>query len=404
MSLVRNKTKPEVERPAPVDLAENQEHGQSRTAALGTRVDPFAVTRGDGADHQPEALPAAVQPVEGDGIRREPWRTRWGRRAITLPALFVVTALVLAISPLALVVAVVGDIVKRQPWYWTRFVAIVNITTLGHLLGLVGLVAVWVGSGKAFGRGGQRWLAWNRGLEVIWSNMMVRAAMVIYQMGCDIEGAEVAAKGPILVCSRHASVVDTLLPAAILGMRHRMFMRIVKKYELLYDVCVDIVSHRLHRAFVKRGGKGQLMTQLAAIRSMTAGMDHDDAAVIFPEGTRFTARKKQRVVAALERRQPAMAIRARQLKHLLPVRTAGTFAVLDAQPNLDVVFMAHTGLEGASRLEHFVNGVLYRRTLRVKFWRVSAGDIPNDEQQRTDWLCNQWQRMDDWIDRNRSLT
>ena len=74
---------------------------------------------------------------------------------------------------------------------------------------------------------------------------------------------------------------------------------------------------------------------------------------------------------------------------------------MDARPEMDVVFMAHTGLEGANRLEHFIKGALYKRRVKVKFWRVEAKNIPSERDARIKFLQDQWSRMDEWVLANR---
>ena len=89
------------------------------------------------------------------------------------------------------------------------------------------------------------------------------------------------------------------------------------------------------------------------------------------------------------------------LKHTLPPRPAGTLALLEDRPDIDVVFMAHTGLESANRLEDFVAGALYKRKVKMKFWRVPAAEIPKDPEEQKLWLHAEWSKMDRWVAENR---
>jgi len=42
-------------------------------------------------------------------------------------------------------------------------------------------------------------------------------------------------------------------------------------------------------------------------------------------------------------------------------------------------------------------GALVGATIRVRFWRVPAADIPIGDDARIQWLYEHWQRIDDWV-------
>ena len=138
------------------------------------------------------------------------------------------------------------------------------------------------------------------------------------------------------------------------------------------------------------------------MQHLLSGITDNQALVVFPEGSRFSPEKKERIVSKLAHSNPIAAERARQLQHVLPARPAGACALIEARPDIDVVFLAHTGLEGANRLEDFVGGALYKQKVRMKFWRVPASEIPKDSQARIDWLHKEWSKVDAWIAKNRS--
>ncbi|MBT8494671.1 MAG: hypothetical protein KJO07_16570, partial [Deltaproteobacteria bacterium] len=62
-----------------------------------------------------------------------------------------------------------------------------------------------------------------------------------------------------------------------------------------------------------------------------------------------------------------------------------------------VVFCAHTGMEGANRLENFINGSLFQRKIEVELWRVSADEVPEDPEEQIEWLHGWWKHMDRWV-------
>jgi 1-acyl-sn-glycerol-3-phosphate acyltransferase len=123
--------------------------------------------------------------------------------------------------------------------------------------------------------------------------------------------------------------------------------------------------------------------------------------LIYPEGTRFTPAKLARAVerlAAAGDVDPALLEVARRLRHVLPPRPGGPLALLAHQPPLDVVLVAHTGLEGATRLADLWRGALVGSRLRVRLERVAAADLPADDAGRLRWLHERWLAIDAWID------
>jgi 1-acyl-sn-glycerol-3-phosphate acyltransferase len=220
-------------------------------------------------------------------------------------------------------------------------------------------------------------------------------------MKIEMENVECCAPGPIFLFSRHASILDTIMPIKLLGKSHGMGMRIVQKAELLWNPVVDVASRRMPRAFVKRG-TGNAGNQAAHMQHLLRGITDNQALVVFPEGSRFSPEKKAKIVDRLSQSNHIAAERAKQLGHVLPVRLAGTCALINARPDIDVVFLAHTGLEGANRLEDFVAGALIKQKVRIKFWRVPASEIPQDEQAQIEWLHSEWSKVDKWIGENQS--
>jgi 1-acyl-sn-glycerol-3-phosphate acyltransferase len=343
-----------------------------------------------------EPGPAPAGTTTG-GMWREPWTQTWRRRAISLPAMYLATALYLTLLPLLLLHAVLSDAVHRRPWLLCRFHLSICSTFVWHCIGVTSLFVWWLGALIVRPRDFRNW---NRALEAWWAYKVVGIAERFYGMKVVIEDDHVVSPGPVILLSRHASILDTILPLRVFGRGHKMIMRIVMKRELAWDPCVDVMAHRMPRTFVRRGSNAP-ERELEAIRAVLDGMDHRDAVVIFPEGTRFSPEKQAEVLAKLHARHPEAAARAERLRNVLPPRPAGTLAVIDARPDMDVVFCAHTGLEGANKLEDFVNGSLLGRTLRVKYWRVAASDIPRDRDHQIAWLHSWWERIDQWVEEHR---
>src|SRR5690606_37395246 len=120
----------------------------------------------------------------------------------------------------------------------------------------------------------------------------------------EVESDEAASPGPVILFARHAGLLDTLLPVVILSVRHGMRMRFVMKHTLLWDPCIDLLGHSVPTAFVHRGTRHH-SRERAAVERLLVGLEPCDVIVLYPEGTRFSPRRRRRVLASLARRHPA---------------------------------------------------------------------------------------------------
>jgi len=330
-------------------------------------------------------------------FRAEGLLARWGRRALSIPAVLLVALLAFALLPVLLLLALARDLRAARQLRSVRAVLLALLFLGCELFGLAGCLVLWLGRGLALGLAQGRWHAWNQGLQCTWARGLFHGARLIYGMSVHVEGEAALARGPLLVLARHASLADTLLGPVLLTGRHGLALRYVLKRELLWEPCIDIVGQRLPNVFVARGG-GASERDLAAVRDLATGLAGASGVLIYPEGTRFTAERRARILADLRARGATeRAARAEALQHVLPPRIGGVCALLEARPDLDVVFCAHVGLEGAARVADIWQGALIGRELRVRYWRVAARDIPLDPDGRAQWLEREWARLDDWI-------
>jgi 1-acyl-sn-glycerol-3-phosphate acyltransferase len=203
---------------------------------------------------------------------------------------------------------------------------------------------------------------------------------------------------PLLLLVRHASLVDALLPTVFVSGRTGMRLRFVLKRELLLDPCLDVVGQRLPNAFVSRGSD-QPAREEASIRRLAQNLTPGDGVVIFPEGTRFTPKKLASALARIGASGDAQRLsHVAGLRHVLPLRSRGVLALLDAAPTADILFLAHHGLEGASHASSVLRGDLIGCRLRVHTWRVPVSELPEDRTGRLARLDGEWARLDAWID------
>jgi 1-acyl-sn-glycerol-3-phosphate acyltransferase len=131
-------------------------------------------------------------------------------------------------------------------------------------------------------------------------------------------------------------------------------------------------------------------------------LDHNDAFVIFPEGGNFTARRRLTGIARLrERGLEDMARRSEALRHVLAPHPGGVTAALAAAPEADVVWVAHAGLDQLYTITDVWRALPLDHTVRMRWWRVPADEVPHNKDAQLDWLYRWWQRIDDWIESTR---
>jgi 1-acyl-sn-glycerol-3-phosphate acyltransferase len=122
-----------------------------------------------------------------------------------------------------------------------------------------------------------------------------------------------------------------------------------------------------------------------------------DGLLIYPEGTRWTAEKLARAQAIVAERQPEVAQFANRLRYLLPPRLGGTLKLLDEARGADVVIFGHFGLDGFEYISDIWAGGLVGTTVKMKFWRYPAAEVPAGREELTAWLYARWLELDEWI-------
>jgi hypothetical protein len=85
------------------------------------------------------------------------------------------------------------------------------------------------------------------------------------------------------------------------------------------------------------------------------------------------------------------------LRFLLPPRPGGFSALVDVLPNADIVVIAHRGLDRYLTFKSLIAAVPLPDPIEVTAWRIAAPDIPTDPTQRTVWLDQEWQKVDEWV-------
>lgn len=333
------------------------------------------------------ATPPAAQPRV---------RGTFARRLLTIPGYVLGWSAWCAALPLLLLLALLVDAFRR-PRVALRSVAMVTFYLSLELLGLAISAALWLWK-LASGMAAERWRGLHFRLEAWWGATLFRAVAWIFGLTVEVESDDAElGRGPYLLLLRHSSMGDTLLASALVALPHRIRLRYVLKRELLWDPCLDVVGHRIPNVFVDRGAEDSA-SEIRSVGRLGEALDLRDGVLIYPEGTRFTESKRRRLVEKLRTRgDTELHEYASSLEQLLPPRTAGTLALLDAAPEADVVLCAHTGFEASGSVGEIWSGRLLGRTIRVRFERIAHTRIPGDRSARVAWLRAEWKRIDAWV-------
>lgn len=313
------------------------------------------------------------------------------RRIVTIGVLavtFIVTSL---LFPALAIVAVGFDlfrgIISGKPWVASRIVVFAWVYLLGEIWAVVALAAVgFLPKRLALASTyllQERWAGWNLG-----------AVKNLFGLTFVVESDDVVVPGPIILLARHASLIDSLLPAAFVTRKHGIRLRYVLKKELLVDPALDIAGNRLPNVFVDRESADSARER-KAIRELVGDLGNDEGALIFPEGTRYSEAKRARYVRRFEGEGNVGELAGR-LRRVLPPRPGGTLALLE-QTSADVVVLAHRGFEGFATVKDVWSGDLVGRTVVLKFWRIPRESIPVDRSGRVEWLFEVWAGVDDWV-------
>lgn len=329
---------------------------------------------------------------------------RWSRRAVTVPLYLDLGTLSFALLPLTIFVALAVDAIRRTDHLVTLRCALgLTLYLVCEAVGIVASCGLWVIDGLWPGATVDRTVVWNLRLQRVWARTLFTGATRLFGMRVEVTGDEAVRRGPLFLFCRHASTLDTLLPAVFASDPSTLRLGHVMKRELLWDPCLDIVGQRTRNAFVRRGSC-ERENEIALLRGLAVALGECDGVLLFPEGTRFAPAKRERALARLaDSGQSARLARAQRLQYVLLPRRGGALALLETRPDVDVAFLAHVGFEGTAKLNDIWSGKLIGRTIRLCFWRVPGADIPRTAEGRVEWLDAQWERVDAWVGANSGL-
>lgn len=313
---------------------------------------------------------------------------RFRRRATTISLYAVGWMLLTATWPIWLGASLLVGLVRRRHFIILRLL-VFGWFYLGYELVALTLIGVVFLTERGDAR-----VASLYSLQAWWATVNLRVASWLLRLNFDIQDAGAATPGPSILLIRHASILDTLLPCAFVQRPTGYRLRYVLKQELLFDPCIDIVGNALPNYFVDR--TGDTAEELRGIRALVSDLGADGV-LIFPEGTRFSQKKRQRALESLRQREFAWMENAESMTRVLPPKAGGVLTLLDALPGVDCVFFAHTGLERFAKIEDLLDGSVVGSKVRAKLWRVPRDEVPKHEGDRLRWLFAQWGEVDEFI-------
>jgi 1-acyl-sn-glycerol-3-phosphate acyltransferase len=325
----------------------------------------------------------------------ESFLTRWGRRAITIPATLCIATAASILVPLLLPLVFVVDLIVRRRFGLTRTVLFILFFLWCETFGIFAAFVLWLVFVGTYADKHQRaFLRANSRLQAIWVQTLFSASRLLFQMRLTIEGAAPPpGHRPLLVFVRHASSIDTALPIVLLSYPLRYQLRFVLKRELLLDPSVDIVGQRIPNRFVRRGDRS--IDETERIVGLYENLHADDAIIIFPEGTRFSERKRRDVLAQLVIHGPSPTLEmAESLQHTLSPLRKGALALLEKNPGCDLLVVAHRGLESATSFAGLVHGTLVGTNVGVRIFHIPFEELPKDVDGQKRLLSDIWRKVD----------
>ena len=308
---------------------------------------------------------------------------------MTVSTCFVLWVVLTALAPVWIPATLAIGVVRRRSFVVLRLSMFFWTYLAIELIGLVGAAGIYLVAARNIERRHDLFFH----LECWWGSSLFKWLCRFLSLSTSIEGEDQILPGPVLVFIRHASIIDTAVPVAFLSKPKGLRLRYVFKRELLVDPCIDVAGHASPNYFIDRGGSAH--EELAGVRQLAENLG-DEGVLLYPEGTRFTERKKRIALERLAKTHPELVPVAEAFKHSLPPKAGGALSLLDAAPDADVLIIAHRGLEGLAEVTDLLSGAVVGQEVQIRIWRINAADIPQGEARRR-WLFDWWKRVDDFV-------
>lgn len=305
--------------------------------------------------------------------------------------------------PVWLLLAALVSPVLPGRWRALRVLWLVIVHLALETFMLVWMLTLWIFSG--FGRAIRtpRFERAHYDLVEAYLTIMLREAERVLHLRIVVDGPRPAAYTgrPLVVCCRHAGPGDSFLIAHALVNWYEREPRIVLKDTLQWDPAIDVLLNRLPNRFISTSRVPNDIE--TTIGKLATGLDDNDAFVIFPEGGNFSERRRARAIARLrEKGLVGEAEKAERMRHVLAPKPGGVVAALEAAPNADVVWVAHSGLEHLISIGDIWRELPMDTAVHMRWWQVPAGEVPAGREAQIAWLYDWWGRIDEWIGAERA--
>jgi 1-acyl-sn-glycerol-3-phosphate acyltransferase len=309
---------------------------------------------------------------------------RVARRIVSVPLVAILELVVLALTPVVLLVCLVVAAVARS----TRPI---RSSLLVGAYAAVGLSLI----PRVLLRTDRDWDALVR--EVLGKAYAILRTLldvrVVLEPGSATKAQVAATDRPVIVLARHCGPGDSLFIAWVLADHYRLRLGVVLKAALRWEPVVDLAGDHLPLCFVGRHEPNARarVTELAA--SMVAG----DALLMFPEGGNFSWERWRKAVRKLF---AAGAYRAAWAAvgqtHTLPPHRGGAGAALVGAPTADVLLLTHSGFADDGRDRPWWRLPVHR-TLLMRTTLVPGTIVPRTEEALATWLTATWSDVDRWV-------
>ncbi len=332
----------------------------------------------------------------------------WVRRLLIDPLFFVVVSIFLLVGDMLLIILIVVlPFVANGSLRALRLLGFALIYLTLEVVGLAVLFGSWVVSGFGWAQRRPAFVRFHYRVLASMLGVLHWFARRYFVLRIEGEGPEVAGDDgqgpahPLLVLSRHAGPGDSfLLVQELLVANCRP--RIVLKYTLQLDPVVDVLFNRLPMAFIDPRAAGS-QGSIAAIGDLARTMGPGDALLIFPEGGNVTPKRRTLSIKRLrESGREQAARRAEGIVNLLPPRPGGVKAALVANPDVQVVVVAHTGLDDLNSVADLWDAIPVDKTLHLRWHEIPGAEVPTDLPELSTWLFDEWEQIDRWVDVQRA--
>lgn len=319
------------------------------------------------------------------------------RRIIVAPAVLVLSLLGVIFSPFAFAAAAIIDLaIPRGKWPTLRLVAFVVGYLMLEIVGLVSLFVLWIRSGFGWKLKTPKVQEAHYSFMRWWLRVMDKMVRRLFHLKVLIEDRPEPTPGPILVFCRHAGPGNSLLLIGTLLVGYRRHPRIVMLAKLQWEPMFDVMLNRVPNRFIKHD-PARRDSYIDAIGDLAANLGDDEAFVLFPEGKDFTPRVRTRAIDYLKRKGHLEAAeRAERMKYVLPPRHNGVRAALQAAPEADCVFVAHSVLEEVGTFKELWARIPFDKPVIARYWRIPASEMPTDEDALIESMYVWWERIDAW--------